>query len=324
MRHAFWQDYLWAYFGHHYGGGFHDIKVPSGSWAPSFERFEPNARGAFNSSVWVYGVFEPSRGGVACRESAASDDPGCLALRAKRGESADSFQSVLPEASGAQVPGAIDSWDRTRGACCERVRDNYRSTLQVQQHIIRPRTALTNDWLRLAHASLDYKRERLARFPPQNGATRCCMNHEGGYPVNWAELKGEICFPLYVKHAEHVRGGMPQKPFTNYRGPSEDGGGSGSRMTVAPMRPASTVRPAAPIHPAKQGTGSATRRKTQVDFQAWSGLGFGVGLALWLGVVWILRSWGTLGLLPSVGWGGRGVGQLCVRYSGVYRVVCFV
>ena len=26
-------DYLWAYFAHYHGGGFHDVKVPSGSWS---------------------------------------------------------------------------------------------------------------------------------------------------------------------------------------------------------------------------------------------------------------------------------------------------
>ena len=72
---------------------------------------------------------------MACRESAASDDPACLALRATRGESATSFRSVLTEYPTAYIDGVIDDWDRTRGACCERVRDSYRKTLQVQQHI---------------------------------------------------------------------------------------------------------------------------------------------------------------------------------------------
>jgi len=218
------QDYLWAYFGHHYGGGFHDIKAPCGSWSPYFDRFSQRKAWS-NASVWIFGLSEPGRGGVACRESAASDDPACLGLRATRGESATSFQSVLTEFPNAYIDGVIDDWDRTRGACCERIRDSYRKTLQVQQHIIRPRTALTSDWLRLAHASLDYKAARLARYPAPKGHFRCCFNHEGQYPMTWAELKGEITFPLHVKYAEYVRGGMPPKPGSGYRDSSEDGGG---------------------------------------------------------------------------------------------------
>ena len=246
-----WQDYLWAYFGHHYGGGFHDIKHPCGSWAPFFDRFrEPHGwsrfelatRTRYDSSVWIFGVTEPSRGGVACRESAASDDPACLALRAKRGESAHRFRSLLKEFDDSYIDRRIDDWDRTRGACCERVRDNFEKTLQVQQHIVRPRTPLTSDWLRLAHASLDYKAERIARHRPPAHMSRCCMKHEGGYPVNWAELKGEIIFSLHVKYAEHVRSGMPLKPLLNYRDRSEDGK---SRFAKPPYIPRTMMYPPA-------------------------------------------------------------------------------
>jgi len=212
------QDYLWAYFGHHYGGGFHDIKAPSGSWAPFFDKMQKGM-----ADAWIYGTSEPVRDGIACRESAAVEDPACLSLRATRGENATIFRSVFREFPNAWVNGVIDDWDRTRGACCERVRDMYRSGLQVQHLIVRPRTPLTADYLRLAHASLDHKAERLRLHPAPKSTSRCCFNHEGGYPVNWAELKGEICHPLYVKYASHVKGGMPMKPGIAYRDRSEDG-----------------------------------------------------------------------------------------------------
>ena len=226
------QDYLWAYFGHHYGGGFHDIKAPSGSWAPFFDTMQNGM-----PEAWVFGTPEIGRDGVACRESAAADDPACVSLRATRGENATRFRSGGPRVShgypNAGVKGVIDDWDRTRGACCERVREMWRSVLQVQQHIVRPRTPLTSDYLRLAHASLDHKVERLRLHPAPKSTPRCCFNHEGGYPVNWAELKGEICHPLFLKYASHVKGGMPGKPGVAYRDRSSEDGTKANPRAVS-------------------------------------------------------------------------------------------
>jgi hypothetical protein len=47
-------DYLRAYFMCHYGGGYSDIKIPTGSWIPAFEALEKN------SDLWVVGYPEGS------------------------------------------------------------------------------------------------------------------------------------------------------------------------------------------------------------------------------------------------------------------------
>lgn len=194
-------DYLWAYFGHHYGGGFHDVKPPSGNWTPHFELLEGDP------VTWILGTPEGSRGGVACQESMAADDPLCLALRRTRNETATRFESVKPEYPTSFYNQTDPSYDYTRGACCERVRDNWRSLVDVQQFIMRPFTPLSSDWLRLIHTSLSRKASDIAAHPYPHA--RCCMNHENGYPVNWAELKGNTIQPLMLMHRAHVRGGLP-------------------------------------------------------------------------------------------------------------------
>jgi len=257
-------DYLFAYFSHHVGGGFHDIKAPSGSWAPYFEHLN-----ADNAS-WIMGTFEGKRDFIACQEPMAADDPACVALRLTRGESATHYKSVFTEFPSAWILGEYDPFDGTRGACCERVRDGFRKLLQCQQHIARPRTPLTSDWLRLADAVLERKYEALKTHPYP--FPRCCMNHENGYPINWAELKGNTLFPLELKYTEHVKGGMPHKISSSYRGGvTEDGNSSVARAHRHPSRvvlphhvathhPASSLRSTAQTRPPVQ---HATRHVNQ-------------------------------------------------------------
>ena len=51
-------DYLRAYFMHHHGGGYSDIKVPQGSWVPIFDRMDADEDAWItgypeHSSIWV-------------------------------------------------------------------------------------------------------------------------------------------------------------------------------------------------------------------------------------------------------------------------------
>jgi hypothetical protein len=52
-------DYLRAYFMCHYGGGYTDIKVPTGSWLPAFETMRKD------ESLWVVGYPESSPSDIA-------------------------------------------------------------------------------------------------------------------------------------------------------------------------------------------------------------------------------------------------------------------
>ena len=209
-------DYLFGYFSHHVGGAFHDIKQPFGNWTPYFDRME-RIRGP--REAWLVG--SPSlREHIACQEPMAADDPMCLRLRRSRGENASHWRSVLPEFKTAYINGRYDPFDGTRGACCERVRNAWKHMINCQEHIARPRTALTRDWLRLVHVALDRKLAALnaTRYP----MARCCQNHENGYPINWAELKGNTLFPLELKYQSHVYPILPPKPKKAYRSKSEE------------------------------------------------------------------------------------------------------
>jgi hypothetical protein len=206
-------DYLFAYFSHYVGGAFHDIKPPFGNWSSYFDKINavPNA--------WIMGS-PVSRDGVACQEPMAADDPKCLQLRHSRGENVSHWSSVFPEFPTAYIKGQYDPFDGTRGACCERVRDAWQHLINCQEHIARPRTALTRDWLRLVHVALDKKLAALnsSQYP----FSRCCFSHENGYPVNWAELKGNTLFPLELKYKSHVYRILPSKPSRAYRSQSEE------------------------------------------------------------------------------------------------------
>ena len=207
-------DYLFGYFSHHVGGAFHDIKQPFGNWAPYFDKISSNR------AFWLLGSPLSHRDGVACQEPMAADDPACLELRASRGENATHYVSVFPEFPTAYINGRYDPFDGTRGACCERVRDGWKSMINCQEHIARPRTALTHDWLRLIHSALDRKLDALKATTYTKA--RCCFSHEGGYPINWAELKGNTLFPLELKYSKHVLIELPQKASTEYRSSTEE------------------------------------------------------------------------------------------------------
>jgi len=208
-------DYLWAYLGYHHGGGFHDVKAAFVSWAPYFDQLEEK------KDKWLLGTPQSGRKDVACQESSAIDDPACLALRRRRNETDMRFMSVHRESPTACHGGLYDRFDATRGACCERVRNNWLKTCNVRQFILRPMTPLAADWLRLAHEHLDYKAERL-RAHPAPATPRCCFNHNNGYPNNWAELKGEMLEPLQVKYATHLVRTLPRGDNANYRDATED------------------------------------------------------------------------------------------------------
>ena len=199
-------DYLFAYFAHHYGGGMHDIKMPSRqSWIPFFARMDTS------QSTWLTGVSEGGLGGIACNEDAAGNDPECQALRASRGETALNFSSVDQEHRTQCVNGTMDPFDAGKGACCQwLVKKEFKSLVNVQNFIVRPRTPITADWLRIVHHHMDYKLTRLRAHPAPAGYPRCCFHHEFGYPFQWAELKGDVLHPLQRQYKLHVASGLPK------------------------------------------------------------------------------------------------------------------
>jgi hypothetical protein len=89
------------------------------------------------------------------------------------------------------------------------VRPAATSIVAVQNFIVRAGTPLTAGWLRLVHRHLDIKLPRLRAHPAPARFPRCCFHHEFGYPMNWAELKGDILQPLMRQYRAHVAFGLP-------------------------------------------------------------------------------------------------------------------
>jgi len=207
-------DYLAAYLLHHYGGGWHDIKRPHGSWRGHFDKFQ-------NDSLWLLGPREVQPGHVACNDMVASLDAACLELRKPLNESADYFMPIADEPPTSYVNGQLDPWLVSKGVCCERIRRDHSVLVGVQAFIARPGTPFTEEWLTTNHRRLDAKLEALKKYPAP--FPRCCFNHESGYPLGWNDLKGGAFHPLCHKHRAHVDTSMPRNPAMPYRDPrSED------------------------------------------------------------------------------------------------------
>jgi hypothetical protein len=142
-------------------------------------------------------------------------------MRAERGENATHFASVRNEHRTQCVNGTLDVWDAGKGVCCEYlVRKDFAKLAGVQSFIIRPRTPLTANWLRIANRHMDYKFKRLVAHPAPEKYPRCCFHHEFGYPINWAELKGDIFQPLMRMYNLHLRVNLP--PNQGLRNSRED------------------------------------------------------------------------------------------------------
>lgn len=190
-------DYLRVYFMHHYGGGYHDVKPHSASknWTAWFSKFE-------NPAVWLIGAPEISRGGVACDEGYVNDQ-WCTNLR--------KIQRAAANRSA-------------HAACCAEVKKNFDKLVNSFGYIMRPRTALTRDWLEAVERTLDAKMDELKKHPAPY--CRCsktlapCPNTTG-YPIRWAELHSEAFHPLQFKYRTHI---LRTLPNWFYRGPEEHRG----------------------------------------------------------------------------------------------------
>ena len=90
---------------------------------------------------------------------------------------------------------------------CRDVKKNAENLINNAHYICRPYTKLTYEWINRLHLNLTKKINKLIDNPPPSH--RCCFNHEGGYPLRWAESCGEILHPLEHIYNEHVFYGIP-------------------------------------------------------------------------------------------------------------------
>jgi hypothetical protein len=195
-------DYLRAYFMHHYGGGYHDVKphAASGNWAKYFSNFA-------NASVWMAGIKEQKRYHIACDESYVLDDARCDAIR-----SVDELKKASDMAKTMQG---------SQGKCCGLVTNSWKESLLMNgAYIMRPQTSMTKEWLQNIETHVNAKFEELKAHPAPY--PRCCNPSKAPYPFRWAELHGEAFHPLQWKYSKHLNGGLSQWASGPYRDDAEE------------------------------------------------------------------------------------------------------
>jgi hypothetical protein len=64
------------------------------------------------------------------------------------------------------------------------------------------------------HEILSRKMNELRKHPPP--FSRCCANHENGYPLRWAELQGELMSAACYPRVRHLRAVMKMTNLSDY------------------------------------------------------------------------------------------------------------
>lgn len=95
----------------------------------------------------------------------------------------------------------------------ETLRKNWFKLIGNCAYICRPRTPFTEEWYNLVIKCLDKNLEKLKISPAKNPRERF---EEGGYPIRWAQLHGEIFHKLVFKYNSHVNNSLPRFINTDY------------------------------------------------------------------------------------------------------------
>ncbi|CEM14543.1 unnamed protein product [Vitrella brassicaformis CCMP3155] len=178
-------DYLRSYFMHFFGGGYHDIKPETHSWADKFNELH-------DSNVWLYGVAE-TKGGVAC------DEGFCV----------KELCTTTPA-----------SWCSQNNCCRTLTNDEYAKLVVNCEWIMRPRTEMTRIWIEAVKNDLDQQIDNLKAHPAP--FPRCCQHGENNYPLAWAQLQGQKFHPLQYKFLKHIKQGLlPWEKGGEYFGENE-------------------------------------------------------------------------------------------------------
>jgi hypothetical protein len=178
-------DYLRAYFMHHYGGGYSDIKPTRQTWKPTFETLRSNdAFGAGFPELW--------KGTGRFHRSCVLGDYYYLEDRT--------------------------SWPK---AYLRYQLQNLRhkSVIGNGAFIFKPETPFTRRWLSIVERRLDLLlpllRENPGRYPKEVGG-RDYGEGPSRYPVPWSFLLGDILGPLSWLNRDRLLRILPPPDFTNY------------------------------------------------------------------------------------------------------------
>ena len=180
-------DYLRAYFMHHYGGGYADIKRQSGNWEAAFELLQ-KAEGR------LLGVGYPElSNGVA------------PLFKNKIGWS----HFLLKErCSGAELRRHY-----------RLISSNHEIIAGNCAFIMNSQTKLTLTWLDTIHFYLDKLMPSLRRYPatdPRDHRKKRNGGRQSKYPLRWTQICGSILAPLLWRHRDQIDLGLPPPIFERY------------------------------------------------------------------------------------------------------------
>ena len=172
-------DYLRCYLMHHHGGGYTDIKFPTGPWRPCFGRMEV-------TNAWAAG-YQEFWWGVASLGSRGLGGPRLLDPRWRKYR--------LMQLRYRKLIG--------NGAFIFRPRTPLTMEWLIAEDAVLAAlgAALSEN---PAQQPVEYK------GPVVNGRPT-------GYPVAWSQLGGDVMQPLILRYATRVIRGVPVPNLTNYR-----------------------------------------------------------------------------------------------------------
>jgi hypothetical protein len=177
-------DYLRAYFMHHYGGGYCDIKKVNQSWLPIFEQLMTD------ENLLAAGYREDSRHGIA-----------------------NIFHSAqLLEFS---LPYRLKEYARWRW-----LQLHYTRVVGNGAFIFKPKTEIIYRWWNEVNRRLDQFSNELAKHPANHHKERTGVVYDGkvsNYPIPWSYLLGDILHPLILKYSSRVLRSLPAPDRTNYQ-----------------------------------------------------------------------------------------------------------
>lgn len=177
-------DYLRAYFMHHFGGAYTDVKPISDSWIPTIEELNSS------NSYWAAGYREISRHGVGNLHQSAIRLNGSFSDR-------------------------VSSYTRWRW-----LQVNYRRVIGNGAFVFKPGTELTRRWWCEVNRRLDTLQKDLEKHPAIYPKERGGHVYDGKfsmYPVPWSYILGDIMQPLVLKYSSRVLKNMSPPDFLNYQ-----------------------------------------------------------------------------------------------------------
>lgn len=178
-------DYLRAYFMHHFGGAYCDIKPLTSSWIATIEQLENN------KFLLAAGYPEVGRWGVGnCYQSAILLNEGGI------------FNKLYYYVKYRFL------------------QLNYTKLIGNGAFIFKPKTCITQIWWNELNSRLDKLHDKLLAHPAKYPKERMGHVYDGvvsQYPVPWSYLLGDILAPLILKHSSKVLKNLPPPSFENYQ-----------------------------------------------------------------------------------------------------------